>query len=279
MAEPRVVCEEEAHQKLLGGGCIIILEGGICARKSTALRTFKKKAFRDSNNKSILYCDEAVDLNMIEEFKQKRESAIDKLEQFKWTMELQNYIMFAREKAMKEAQIMATGGFSIIMERASIGNLIFAQNSLWEFLSKNPTHDEFMSATQIWFQYQMNLINMIQKRGELGCVPILTVFMKTPIRESIELNKLRDEHPYPPEYLREVHNIYKLMLNVIPEKEIYVFNPKKIAEEFGLASSEDLVEEVPKSKGKLHIFSDRTYNHILECINKKLTVLKESKAK
>jgi deoxyadenosine/deoxycytidine kinase len=217
-------------------GRVVIIEGPICAGKSTMLRTFRKYAVTDLNSKPIKYVDENVDLCLIEDYKRDMATLSNIDERIRRAMILQINIMKGREKTMANLVTESLAEHkSVVVERGTVGNLVFALNLFEMYKLADSIVSEFA-------KYMISLL--IQYQGGYTMPPNhVVLFIRNNIDDAVRLNIQRDrDQPYTAAYLHGIQQLYNLILDVYPASNVILFDVSDVAQKLNMSSTDDLVE-------------------------------------
>jgi deoxyadenosine/deoxycytidine kinase len=204
-----------------------------------------------------MYYDEQIDMTLIEEYKRRLRTSVDQNEMMKWSMDLQTSIMRRRESVLQKACADVAKGRAVVIERGTLGNLVFALNALKKFVAERDT-------LKLFSQYMLHLVGEIIKRAAIGNVFYLTIYLKTPLEESIRRNKLRDNEAYDPEYLRQLQELYELMLNVHKDDDVVVFDMEAINARLGYKSVFDMVERDLARSASQFVYTRTVFDELVK---------------
>lgn len=209
-------------------GYLFFLEGPICAGKSTLLRTCRRYGKRDQNKNDVIFFEEDIPEKWIEEYKKELESTDDESEKMKFSMNLQEKIMDLRELEVNIALDHVAHGRTVVMERGTLGNLVFALNAF----SKYKDQEKIFT---LFAKYVLRMSSLISKRPVVDPHKVITIYLKTDVEEAIARNGKRDKnHPYEPAYMYRLQEIYEQMLEAVPAEQLLVVDMRKLChDDFG----------------------------------------------
>jgi thymidylate kinase len=178
---------------------VIVLEGSICAGKTTAWKAMEKCCCRCRH--PIHFYGEDIDEKTVNEFKAKLAGVggdTDMLAES--VMEMQEGIAAKREKTMEEALRKAALGGTCIVERGDIGNLVFAFNATLHFS---------IPQERVW-RHMIKVMSTINSRKIPEGVGVITVFFKVSPDKAHARNEHRDgiATAYSLDYLTKLGGLY-----------------------------------------------------------------------
>lgn len=187
---------------------LVILEGNICAGKSTIAEALMRTPVNDKGMAVRYFKEDVVDED-IDKYKNDLKKVVPgsassgKRAEGMRAMAMQEDIAVARERTIRRAIDVTWTGETVILERGEVGNLVFAANACRQFGLPDV---ELMKST-------MRVMQRIHSRPRPP-VNMCTIFLEVSPEEAFARNQVRDaSNPYTLRYLTEVGELYDELMD------------------------------------------------------------------